>query len=154
MKYNIYKFYNNLRQNIQFFAGFYVEDIQKNRIKRRNKKINILGHKNLENNSEFIVEKNLESSENVNIMLLNFNLQLIITTIQQEFEIIKLQNYASVEAKPFLYELLYLGLQGKMLDYNDTKPIIEAFYQTNRITKNQYLTLINHYYLEDKEYEE
>jgi hypothetical protein len=57
-------------------------------------------------------------------------------TIQQEFEIIKLQNYASVEAKPFLYELLYLGLQGKMLDYNDTKPIIEAFYQTNRITKN------------------
>lgn len=101
---------------------------------------------------DFCLE-NIKSQEEINIILLNFNLQLIPLVLNQEYEILKLQNYQQKENNEFLYELLFLGLKEKFLEYTDTKPIIEAFYQTGRINEKQYLTLTKHYYLEDREYE-
>ena len=100
------------------------------------------------------LNKENNSEQQLLVNALNFTLELIPLIIFQEYEILKLQNFKQVKNNNNLYELLYLGLKEKFLEYIETKPIIEAFYETNRITKNQYLTLINHCYLEDKEYEE
>lgn len=124
------------------------------KIKIKNKNFNIFNIKTKpEEKDVVIVMENLETQEEINIKLLNFNLQLIPLVLNQEYEILKLQNYQQKENNEFLYELLFLGLKEKFLEYTDTKPIIEAFYQTGRINEKQYLTLTKHYYLEDREYE-
>ena len=96
-----------------------------------------------------------KSQEDLSVMMLNFHLQTIPFIINQEYQIAQLQNFSKQEQQnSFLYELLFQGLRERFLEYSDTKPLIEAFYQTNRITENQYKTLTLHLYLEDKEYEE
>lgn len=129
------------------------EIVNQKTITIKNKKYNLFGFsKNFNQKTYCVIEQQTEEAEEI-IKLLNFSLQIIPFIIRQEYEILKLQQYKKVNNNPFLYELLYLGLKEKFLDYDDTKPLIEVFYQTNRINEKQYLTLIKHYYLEDKEYE-
>ena len=128
------------------------EIVNQKTITIKNKKYNLFGFdKNFNQKTYCVIEQQAEEDEEI-IKLLNFSLQIIPFIIRQEYEILKLQQYKKVNNNPFLYELLYLGLKEKFLDYDDTKPLIEVFYQTNRLNENQYLTLIKHYYLEDKEY--
>ena len=128
------------------------EIVNQKTITIKNKKYNLFGFdKNFNQKTYCVIEQQEEEDEEI-IKLLNFSLQIIPFIIRQEYEILKLQQYKKVNNNPFLYELLYLGLKEKFLDYDDTKPLIEVFYQTNRLNENQYLTLIKHYYLEDKEY--
>ena len=140
---------NKIKKFISFFEN---EINQKKELKFRNKIYKIFSFD--PKNNTIILNKENNSEKQLLTKTLNFNLQLISLIIFQEYEIIKLQNFQKVSNNEYLYELLYLGLKEKFLEYLEVKPIIEAFYQTNRITKNQYLTLVNHYYLEDKEYEE
>ena len=96
----------------------------------------------------------IKSQAEINTELLNFNLFLIPIILAQEYEIIKLQGYQQVDNNStYLYNLLYLGLKENFLEYSDIKPLIEAFYQTNRIDKKQYLTLTKHYYIDNRECE-
>lgn len=139
---------------INFVTDQHLKKGKKNKsILIKNKEYDLFGYGSILNkNKIFIVEQEKEAEDSI-INLMNFNLYLVRLIITQEYELLKLQNYKKVENNSFLYELLYLGLQEKILDQSDTKPLIEAFYQTNRLTENQYLTLVKKCYLEDKEYE-
>lgn len=108
----------------------------------------------LNQKNDRILRNYIKQQEELNTVLLNFNLQIIPIVIKQEYEMLQLQNYAQVENKIYLYELLYQGLSENFLEFTEMLPIIEAFYTTNRITKNQYKTLIEQQYFQNKEYED
>ena len=144
----IKKFFNMLNQRIECY-------VLNNQLFRNNK-YSIFGIDtlNYENKKTKIVRTEEKQQEEINVSLLNCCLYMVSQLIIQEKEIAKLQNYDKVKNNSFLYNIIYLGLQENFLDFLEIQDTIKMFYQTNRITKNQYLTLINHYYLEDKEYEE
>ena len=144
----IKKFFNMLNQRIECY-------VLNNQLFRNNK-YSIFGIDtlNYENKKTKIVRTEEKQQEEINVSLLNCCLYMVSQLIIQEKEIAKLQNYDKVKNNSFLYNIIYLGLQENFLDFLEIQDTIKMFYQTNRITKNQYLTLINHYYLENKEYEE
>ena len=144
----IKKFFNMLNQRIECY-------VLNNQLFRNNK-YSIFGIDtlNYENKKTKIVRTEEKQQEEINVSLLNCCLYMVSQLIIQEKEIAKLQNYDKVKNNSFLYNIIYLGMQENFLDFLEIQDTIKMFYQTNRITKNQYLTLINHYYLENKEYEE
>ena len=108
----------------------------------------------LNQKNDRILKNYIKQQEELNTILLNFNLQIIPIIIKQEYEMLQLQNYMQVENKTYLYELLYQGLSENFLEFTEMLPIIEAFYITNRITEKQYKTLIEQQYFQNKEYED
>ena len=125
------------------------DEVRKTKFKKYN-----FNHFQLNKSNAKILQKYNKNQENLNLISLKFLLQMIPLVINQEYEIAKLQNFIKVQNNSLIYELLFLGLQEKFLDFNNSIPIIKVFYETNRITEKQYKTLIEQLYLYDKEYED
>lgn len=147
---------SNIKSQIKYFISEATLKAKrwKHGIIVKGKKQFFFGEHGSENKDTYFLTEQTKNDEDLIIHFLNFNYNLILIIINQEYEILKLQNYKKVQPNIYLYELLYLGLKEKYLELNSLKPLIKAFYDTNRITEKQYNTLIKQYYFLNKEYEE